>query len=75
MSARADLMRLVRQYRKEGWQIEPTGGHHLKWVPPTGAAIFFTSSTPGDWRNLANVKAQIKRALQPIPMRYSINQN
>jgi hypothetical protein len=71
---KSDLMKLVRQYRKLGWSIEKTNSQHYKWVPPNGGEIFFTSSTPSDWRTMANVQGYIKRASQPVAMRYNVNQ-
>lgn len=63
MSLKSDMMKLVRQYRRLGWQIERTKSAHYKWVPPNGGAIFITSSTPSDYRSYANVQAHIKRAM------------
>jgi hypothetical protein len=56
------MAKLVREYRRRGWTIERTNGQHFKWVPPNGAEIFYTSSTPSDYRSYANVQAHIKRA-------------
>jgi len=55
-----DMNKLMREYRRLGWVITKTGGNHYKWVAPDGRCIF-TASTPGDFYNLANVKARLKR--------------
>jgi len=75
MSLKGDMNKLVREKRAEGWIIEPSA-KHLRWKAPNGE-FFFTAKTPGDYRNLANIKALIKRAVrgssdaQPSRFRYN----
>lgn len=57
-----DMRQLMRQYRREGWSITPTGGGHWLWRGPNGETVT-TSGTPGDYHSLANVKAQLRRTM------------
>lgn len=43
-----------------GWRVERSGGNHLKWIPPTGGAVF-TSATPSDRRAAANMRRDLRR--------------
>lgn len=53
-----DMAVLMEQAEDQGWTIVPTQKGHFKWVAPTGA-IVFTSSTPSD----GNAVHQIRRDL------------
>lgn len=55
------LRNLARLAKKQDWTIERTKGHHIRWTSPTGAVVL-SGSTPGDWRNMKNVRAQLRNA-------------
>lgn len=65
MSLRGDLKQLVRAKRKEGWEIEPTKGGHLRWTFIRTGEMFISPATPSDYRSILNVKADIKRRETP----------
>ena len=50
----------ARQAVLRGWRVEPTKNLHLKWVAPSGA-IIFSSSTPSDRRAALNLRSQLRR--------------
>ena len=56
-----DLKQLVRLYEQHGWSVDPTNGGHLRFRGPLGELVF-ASSTPSDWRSVANLKAQLRRS-------------
>ena len=49
LGAHKDIEKLARRARKQGWQVEVTGGNHLKWTPPKGQPIYggLTSNSSG----------------------------
>ena len=55
-----DLRQLIREYQRYGWTITKTGSNHYLWLSPDGREVI-TASTPGDYRNLANIKSQLRR--------------
>jgi hypothetical protein len=57
-----DLQQLIRQAVHQGWSVEQRRGGHLCWRPPGRGAQVFSASSPSDWRNLANLKASLRRA-------------
>ena len=62
MSAARDGWAALRRAAKaQGWRIEVTGGSHLRWVSPAGAAVI-TAESPSDPRSLLNTRAQLRRA-------------
>ena len=54
-----DLQQLVKQAKKQGWEVSRTKGDHLKWVSPMGS-FFFSASTPSDIRGLKNLKRDLR---------------
>lgn len=50
----------ARQAVLRGWRVEPTKNLHLKWIAPSGA-IIFSSSTPSDRRAALNLRSQLRR--------------
>ncbi|MGG5810956.1 hypothetical protein [Falsiroseomonas sp. CW058] len=54
----------LRRWRSQGWQIEQTGGGHLRLRHPEATGVAFTSKTPGDHRAIANTDAQLRRLLR-----------
>ena len=57
-----DLQQLVHAARKAGWSVHQRHGGHLCWRAPGRGVQVFSASSPSDWRNLANVRASLKRA-------------
>lgn len=70
MSLKGDMRALVRQKRKEGWEVEPTKKGHLRWVFVATGAIVISASTPSDHRTLLNTMADIRRCEKPGFVRY-----
>lgn len=45
-----------------GWKIVRTrGGGHLAWQAADGVGLYYTSTTPSDWRAVRNDKAALER--------------
>lgn len=42
-----EINKLMRQARKQGWDITQINNGHLKWVSPIGA-VLYTSFSPSD---------------------------
>ncbi len=58
-----DLQPLIAAARRQGWCVEPTKGGHVRFRPCDPALpLIITSSTPGDWRAVWNVRALLRRA-------------
>jgi hypothetical protein len=53
-----EVNKLMRQARKQGWNIMQIKNGHLKWVSPVGA-IMYSSFSPSD----VNAVKQIQRDL------------
>lgn len=61
---RGDLYKIVRLAQSQGWEVKYTGKGHYCWVPPNGKDMYFSSSTPSDWRVIRNLLAALgKRGL------------
>jgi len=58
----SDLQSLIRTAQRQGWSVDLRSGGHLCWRPPGRGVQVFSASSPSDWRNLANIKASLKRA-------------
>ncbi len=58
----SDLQQLIHAARKAGWSVHLRPGGHLCWRPPGRGVQVFSASSPSDWRNLANLKASLRRA-------------
>lgn len=66
MSLRGDMQAFARQKKREGWSVEKTKKNHLRWTHVASGCFIITSSSPSDHRNLANIKAQVKRCEKPL---------
>ena len=56
------LKQLLRAAEARGWSVELTRrGAHVRLVHPSGGLVV-AASTPSDWRALANLRAQLRRA-------------
>lgn len=60
MSCKRDLKDLISEARAQGWTVTICGSGHLKFVSPAKQTVF-TSSTPGDYRVVANMRAHLRR--------------
>lgn len=60
---RKDVKQLIQFYERLGWIVSKTNGGHIRFKGPNGQVVF-GSSTPSDWRSLANLKAQLNRAMR-----------
>jgi len=57
----SDLQQLIRQAVRQGWSVQQRPGGHLCWRSPGGGVQVFSASSRSDWRNLANIKASLRR--------------
>jgi hypothetical protein len=49
--------------RKSGWSITRTSGsHHVRWQPPSGPAVFGSSSPRGGCHAVENIIGKLRRA-------------
>jgi hypothetical protein len=71
MSLKGDMKALVRQKKKEGWEIERTRNCHLRWIFIATGAVVISATTPSDYRSLLNTKADLKRCERAIEPRYN----
>ncbi len=57
------MKKIVRELRKEFPEasIEVTRGGHIR-IRFVGRTPVFTAATPGDWRSMYNVRAEVRRA-------------
>jgi len=55
------LRGLAKAARRQRWTITMSGSGHLLWRSPAGTTIT-TSGTPGDSRELPNVRARLRNA-------------
>lgn len=56
-----ELSELVAKLRENEWDVDLTGGGHLKLTPPDDGRIIYTGSTPGDVRSHRNLLADLRR--------------
>jgi hypothetical protein len=58
-----ELTALLRTLVAQGWVVTKTRSSHFKCVPPDPSAkVVYCSSTPGDWRAMANMRAWLRRS-------------
>jgi hypothetical protein len=63
-----DLDALITQARRQGWRCEKRGSGHLMLRPPSRAGpLMVISSSPSDYRALAKIRSQLKRAGLILP--------
>lgn len=60
-----DTKQLLRKLRKLGWQPVRLKGQHYRVVSPDTGQVVVFSSTPGDHRNLKNVRGDLRKAGLP----------
>jgi len=60
-----ELRELARVAVSQGWRVERTGKHHLRWVPPEKAGktgrVIYSGSTLSDYRAIRNIRAMLRR--------------
>ena len=65
-----DYRPIVKAAKRQGWQLDLTGGHHPRLVPPDGwknsegdlaAAVTFAATPSDTRRGIKNFKADLKR--------------
>lgn len=57
------LKRLIETARDSGWRVEKRKCNHWGFFPANGNySPIFTGGTPTDYRSVANLKAQLRRA-------------
>lgn len=61
MGADKDTEKMIRQARKQGWDVSLTRGNHVKFVPPHGGGIIFGSLT-GSITGQRKLQAQLRKA-------------
>jgi|HubBroStandDraft_6_1064221.scaffolds.fasta_scaffold2102973_2 hypothetical protein len=61
MSHKADAVKLVRQLREEGFQVQVTGGGHWEVRIPGGERVCTFAQTPSDRRWRQNALGDIRR--------------
>lgn len=54
-----EMQVLMKEARKQGWEITVTKNAHYKWLSPRGN-FFFSSNTPSDRRALLNLKRDLR---------------
>jgi hypothetical protein len=60
MANRKELQVIIKVARTYGWSIDLTKNNHYKWISPSGA-FFYSSSTPSDRRALERLKQDLRR--------------
>lgn len=55
-----DLQDVLRKLREQGWTVTLTKGSHWRCAAP-GGGLYFTGSTPSDYRGIKNMKSDLKR--------------
>ena len=55
-----DLRRIAKQYKRQGWEINPAGSGHAKWhCPDCGEVVTTTSSSPSNGHTVAKATTRI----------------
>lgn len=61
MAATKDVKALIKKAEKQGWSVERTRGHHLRWTGPVDDRPYFSSATPSDKRAIMNITRDLRR--------------
>lgn len=56
-----ETAKIVKELRRQGWEVTKTNGNHWKAVSPHGKGVCFFPSTPGEGRSIQNTRAHLKR--------------
>lgn len=57
-----ELKKVVKEARRQGWEIRERKTNHLVWLSPDGEGMVHSASSPSDPRSIPNTLAQLKRA-------------
>lgn len=55
------LKQILKEAKKQGWQVSYTKNGHMCLKSPTGGQPIYTASTPSDHRGLKNLVAHMRR--------------
>ena len=56
-----EIPKILRQAKKDGWEIEITRSNHIRLTHMKSRAVTFSAGTASDWRSLLNLKARLRR--------------
>lgn len=59
MSSNKDFQKLIKEAESQGWEVNRTGGGHLRWVAPDGRVVF-SAFSPSDKRALQNTRKELR---------------
>lgn len=59
MTTRKDLERILRDARRQGWDVERTKGGHWRLYAPDGKNIVHAAGTPSDVRSLERLVSRM----------------
>lgn len=57
-----DVEKVIRKARKAGWEIELTGGNHIKFTSPRGGKPVIGSLSPGSSRAVRTLRHNLEKA-------------
>lgn len=57
-----DVEKVIRKARKAGWDIQITGGNHIKFQPPKGGQAVIGSLSPGSSRSVRTLRHNLAKA-------------
>lgn len=63
MASTKELQTLIKQAKKQGWDVNKTRAGKYKWTPPqkVGGLPYFSSLTPSDRRAIHNITADLRK--------------
>jgi hypothetical protein len=67
-----DVNKLATVMERQGWRVNITDGGHIRWLGPLGELVF-SGTTPSDHRELANLKARIRRQSKMARQALAVN--
>jgi hypothetical protein len=60
LGANKDIEKLARRAKKQGWEVEVTGGNHLRFISPEGEVV--TSGMSVCQTSIKKVTSQLRKA-------------
>lgn len=57
-----ELKKILKEARRQGWEVVERKTNHLAWYSPDGESIVHTASSPSDPRSIPNALAALKKA-------------
>lgn len=65
MASTKELQTLIKQAKRQGWDVKPTRAGKYKWTPPKnlpkGGLPYFSSITPSDRRAIHNIASDLRK--------------